>query len=51
MYWAAGQRAYYATRALVQRGHLVRNITGGYESRLTFMKASPQSVPSHSAKE
>jgi NADPH-dependent 2,4-dienoyl-CoA reductase/sulfur reductase-like enzyme/rhodanese-related sulfurtransferase len=51
MYCAAGQRAYYATRALVQRGHLVRNLTGGYESYLTFKKVSPDNVPSPSAKE
>jgi len=30
MYCAVGQRAYYATRALSQRGLVVRNLSGGY---------------------
>jgi NADPH-dependent 2,4-dienoyl-CoA reductase/sulfur reductase-like enzyme/rhodanese-related sulfurtransferase len=30
MYCAVGQRAYYATRALSQRGLKVRNLSGGY---------------------
>jgi len=29
LYCVVGQRAYYATRALVQRGHRVRNLSGG----------------------
>jgi len=33
-YCAVGQRAYYATRALMQRGVRVRNISGGYQSYL-----------------
>jgi NADPH-dependent 2,4-dienoyl-CoA reductase/sulfur reductase-like enzyme/rhodanese-related sulfurtransferase len=41
LYCAAGQRAYYATRALVQRGHLVRNLTGGYETYRAFQAAAP----------
>jgi NADPH-dependent 2,4-dienoyl-CoA reductase/sulfur reductase-like enzyme/rhodanese-related sulfurtransferase len=32
MYCAVGQRAYYATRALSQRGLNVRNLSGGYAS-------------------
>jgi NADPH-dependent 2,4-dienoyl-CoA reductase/sulfur reductase-like enzyme/rhodanese-related sulfurtransferase len=32
MYCAVGQRAYYATRALSQRGLKVRNLSGGYAS-------------------
>jgi len=31
-YCAVGQRAYYATRALVQRGVRVRNLSGGYQT-------------------
>ena len=40
LYCAAGQRAYYATRALLQRGHLVRNLTGGYETYLAHKAAA-----------
>jgi rhodanese-related sulfurtransferase len=29
LYCVVGQRAYYATRALAQRGHEVRNLSGG----------------------
>jgi len=32
LYCIVGQRAYYATRALVQRGHRVRNLSGGIET-------------------
>lgn len=31
-YCFVGQRAYYATRALLQRGHAVRNLSGGYRT-------------------
>jgi rhodanese-related sulfurtransferase len=41
LYCAAGQRAYYATRALLQRGHLVRNLTGGFETYLAVKAAAP----------
>jgi rhodanese-related sulfurtransferase len=40
LHCAAGQRAYYATRALLQRGHLVRNLTGGYETYLAHKAAA-----------
>jgi NADPH-dependent 2,4-dienoyl-CoA reductase/sulfur reductase-like enzyme/rhodanese-related sulfurtransferase len=43
LFCAAGQRAYYATRALLQRGHLVRNLTGGYETYLAVKAAAPGS--------
>jgi NADPH-dependent 2,4-dienoyl-CoA reductase/sulfur reductase-like enzyme/rhodanese-related sulfurtransferase len=32
LYCGVGQRAYYATRALLQSGHRVRNLSGGIES-------------------
>ena len=32
LYCAVGQRAYYATRALIQRGHRVRNLSGGLQT-------------------
>jgi len=32
IYCGVGQRAYYATRALMQRGHSVRNLSGGFET-------------------
>jgi len=32
VYCVVGQRAYYATRALLQRGHPVRNLSGGIET-------------------
>jgi rhodanese-related sulfurtransferase len=32
VYCAAGQRAYYATRALLQRGHRVKNLSGGIQT-------------------
>ncbi len=38
-----GQRAYYATRALLQRGRRVRNLTGGYRSWQDFQaRRSPR---------
>lgn len=32
LYCGVGQRAYYATRALMQTGHRVRNLPGGYRT-------------------
>ena len=32
VYCAVGQRAYYATRALLQRGRRIRNLSGGMSS-------------------
>ena len=32
VYCAVGQRAYYATRALLQRGRSIRNLSGGFRS-------------------
>ena len=32
VYCAVGQRAYYATRALLQRGRKIRNLSGGFRS-------------------
>jgi NADPH-dependent 2,4-dienoyl-CoA reductase/sulfur reductase-like enzyme/rhodanese-related sulfurtransferase len=51
LYCAVGQRAYYATRALVQRGHKVRNLSGGFATYLTFQTASPGGREGHSTKE
>jgi NADPH-dependent 2,4-dienoyl-CoA reductase/sulfur reductase-like enzyme/rhodanese-related sulfurtransferase len=36
LYCQVGQRAYYATRALLQRGRHVKNLVGGYRSWLDF---------------
>jgi rhodanese-related sulfurtransferase len=35
-----GQRAYYATRALLQRGFDVRNLSGGMKTFRAFEEAS-----------
>jgi rhodanese-related sulfurtransferase len=48
VYCFAGQRGYYATRVLLQRGRPVRNLTGGYQTYLAFKAASRgsrQAVP------
>ncbi len=39
VYCAVGQRAYYATRALLQHGVRVRNLTGGFATFEAFRKA------------
>ncbi len=36
LYCGVGQRSYYATRALLQRGLRVRNLPGGYETYRAF---------------
>ncbi len=36
LYCQVGQRAYYATRLLLQRGFRVRNLPGGYETYASF---------------
>jgi rhodanese-related sulfurtransferase len=38
VYCGVGQRAYYATRALVQSGHRVRNLSGGIQTYEAFAK-------------
>ncbi len=38
VYCAVGQRAYYATRALLQRGRKIRNLSGGYNSWRTVAR-------------
>jgi rhodanese-related sulfurtransferase len=40
VYCAVGQRAYYATRALLQRGRRVRNLSGGFQSWRAFDRTS-----------
>lgn len=37
VYCGVGQRAYNATRALIQSGHRVRNLSGGYQSYLAWI--------------
>lgn len=39
LYCAAGQRAYYASRLLKQRGFRVQNLSGGYETYLNCRNA------------
>ena len=41
VYCAVGQRAYYATRALLQRGRQVRNLSGGYQSAQAAGRQAP----------
>jgi NADPH-dependent 2,4-dienoyl-CoA reductase/sulfur reductase-like enzyme/rhodanese-related sulfurtransferase len=50
LYCAAGQRGYYATRALVQRGHEVRNLSGGFSTYLAA-KAASRDGPDDSSSE
>jgi NADPH-dependent 2,4-dienoyl-CoA reductase/sulfur reductase-like enzyme/rhodanese-related sulfurtransferase len=40
-YCAVGQRAYYATRALRQRGLSVRNLSGGYDTYKSWRGSRP----------
>jgi NADPH-dependent 2,4-dienoyl-CoA reductase/sulfur reductase-like enzyme/rhodanese-related sulfurtransferase len=40
VYCGVGQRAYYATRALVQSGHRVRNLSGGIQTYQAFAKTN-----------
>ncbi len=51
VYCAAGQRSYYATRLLMQRGFRVRNLSGGYKTfqMITGMatQARAEAVLSH----
>jgi rhodanese-related sulfurtransferase len=42
-YCGVGQRAYYATRFLLQRGYRVRNLPGGYTTYQAFKTASRKS--------
>ncbi|MHC4994958.1 MAG: FAD-dependent oxidoreductase [Planctomycetota bacterium] len=39
VYCGVGQRAYNATRALMQSGHRVRNLSGGYQSYLAWRES------------
>lgn len=42
VYCAVGQRAYYATRALLQRGVRVRNLSGGFTALQAWMASRPR---------
>jgi rhodanese-related sulfurtransferase len=39
LYCGVGQRAYYASRLLLQNGFRVRNLSGGYQTFLSFQNA------------
>jgi NADPH-dependent 2,4-dienoyl-CoA reductase/sulfur reductase-like enzyme/rhodanese-related sulfurtransferase len=41
-YCGVGQRAYYATRVLLQRGVRVRNLSGGYQTYRAHRAANPE---------
>jgi rhodanese-related sulfurtransferase len=41
LYCGVGQRAYYATRTLLQHGYKVRNLPGGWRTYLDLIAAKP----------
>ena len=47
LYCAAGQRAYFAQRLLLSRGHAARNLSGGYATYLAMREAGllPNTAP------
>jgi NADPH-dependent 2,4-dienoyl-CoA reductase/sulfur reductase-like enzyme/rhodanese-related sulfurtransferase len=42
LYCVVGQRAYYATRALLQHGYRVRNLSGGFQTFQAFQGVRPE---------
>ena len=49
VYCAVGQRAYYATRLLMQRGFSVRNLSGGFQTAVAFPEVPTTSPPRSSS--
>ena len=48
LYCGVGQRAYYATRALLQHGYKVRNLPGGWRTYQDLIAAKPMEAEGHS---